>query len=355
MQAPPLKPIEWCTDLVRIIDQRKLPSEENHIDIETPREMAEAIRGMALRGAPLIGIAAAMGVALEARLSAGEAWQSFRERIEAAIILLRSTRPTASNLFWALDRMQTVLERAAGEQSPGKCAEELIAEGLRIYEEDLAMGVKMGEAGVKLIRAGSSILTHCNAGGLATGGFGTALAPMYLAARRGVDFHVFADETRPLLQGARLTAWELARAGIDVTVICDSAAHMLMSRGKIDLVLVGADRITLSGDFANKIGTYGIALSAKANGVPFYVVAPSSTIDFKLESGHDIPIELREPSEVTHISGSRITPEGVDGYNPAFDVTPAELLSGMITEKGLIKPPFGSKITSMGPEKAQMH
>jgi methylthioribose-1-phosphate isomerase len=349
MIEPPVKPIEWCDDLVRIIDQRRLPATETHIDITTPQEMAEAIRGMALRGAPLIGIAAAMGVALQARRSLAEARPVFLRKVSQAIALLRSTRPTASNLFWALDRMQKVVDGVSRGAGVADCTAALVREALHIYEEDLETGLRMGEIGVNLIKQGNSILTHCNAGGLATSGFGTALAPMYVAARRGVAFKVFADETRPLLQGARLTAWELARAGIDVTVICDSAAHLLLGRNRIDTVFVGADRITLNGDFANKIGTCGVAASARAHGVPFYVVAPISTIDFKLEKGCDIPIESRDASEVTHISGVRIAPQGVGAYNPAFDVTPAELVSGFITERGLIEPPFGPSIASIGP------
>jgi methylthioribose-1-phosphate isomerase len=354
MLEPPVRPIEWCDDHVRIIDQRVLPKVETHLDLTTPEQMADAIRGMALRGAPLIGIAAAMGVALEARRSAGEDLHGFRDRIAKAVALLRSTRPTASNLFWALDRMQAALEGGSPVESTVVLTDRLVAEALSIYEEDLEMGFTMGKIGVDLISQGDSILTHCNAGGLATSGFGTALAPVYVAARNGIDLRVFADETRPLLQGARLTAWELARSGIDVTVICDSAAHLLISRGRVDIVFVGADRITLSGDFANKVGTCGIAASANARGIPFYVVAPSSTIDFKMERGCDIPIEERDASEVTHVLGVRITPDGVSAYNPAFDVTPAELVSGFITEKGLIEPPFDQNIAAIGPGRPQI-
>jgi methylthioribose-1-phosphate isomerase len=225
----------------------------------------------------------------------------------------------------------------------------LTADAIAIYSEDLETGLRMGQIGVDLIGEGSTLLTHCNAGGLATSGFGTALAPMYVAHERGIAFKVYADETRPLLQGARLTAWELKRAGIDVTVICDSASHLLMSRGAVDVVFVGSDRITRSGDFANKIGTYGVALSAKAAGVPFYVVAPMSTIDFGLERGEDIPIEERLPAEVTDMCGKRVTPPGVPAYNPAFDVTPAELVSGIITEKGLIRPPYAENLARIKP------
>jgi len=240
-----------------------------------------------------------------------------------------------------------VLESGAGS-SAREVSDALAREALRIYEEDLETGRRMGKIGAALIKDGMTLLTHCNAGGLATSGFGTALAPMYVARQRGIDFEVIADETRPLLQGARLTAWELSRAGIGVKVVCDAAAHFLIARGKVDLVFVGSDRITLSGDFANKIGTYGVALSAKAAGVPFYVVAPSSTIDFGLRRGNEIPIEERDPSEVTCLCGRRLTAEGVSALNPAFDVTPARLLTGIITERGLIRRPFRQGIAKLG-------
>jgi methylthioribose-1-phosphate isomerase len=354
VQEPPVKPIEWRGDRVRIIDQRLLPGEEKYVELEDAPEIAEAIKGMAVRGAPLIGIAAAMAVALEARRSVDQPWATFRNRLDEAIDLLEATRPTASNLFWALSRMRNALQaQSGGEPDPAACSDALAEEALRIYEEDLATGIAMAEIGVDLIEDGFAILTHCNAGGLATSGFGTALAPMYLAARRGVRFGVFADETRPLLQGARLTAWELARAGIDVTVICDSAAHLLLSRGRIDIVFVGADRVTLSGDFANKIGTCGVAVSARASGVPFYVVVPTSSIDFDLEGGSEIPIEERDPREVTHIADTMLTPSGVPAYNPAFDVTPGELVTGFITEQGLIHPPYRQSLAAIKPGTAQ--
>ncbi|MGD8627593.1 MAG: S-methyl-5-thioribose-1-phosphate isomerase [bacterium] len=344
---PPVKPIEWMGDSVRIIDQRRLPSEECSLTLSNAADVAEAIREMALRGAPLIGIAAAMGVAVEARRLASSKWDEFETRVSAAIEMLAATRPTAGNLFWALDRSRRVLAGEKQGGSPEAAASALAADALAIYEEDLETGFRMGEIGAGLIGEGSTLLTHCNAGGLATSGFGTALAPMYVAHQRGIGFKVYADETRPLLQGARLTAWELERGGIDVTVICDSASHLLMSRGAIDLVFVGSDRITMSGDFANKIGTYGVALSARAAGVPFYVVAPVSTIDFGLTRGEDIPIEERDPAEVTDISGAKITPRGVVAYNPAFDVTPADLISGIITDKGLIRPPYPENLARL--------
>jgi methylthioribose-1-phosphate isomerase len=342
MLEPPVKPIEWLGDKVRIIDQRLLPGTETWLDLKNAEEVAGAIRTMALRGAPLIGIAAAMGVAVESLRWLGSDWGEFRAGVEKAMTLLGATRPTASNLFWALKRMASALGQ--GAQEPGAASDRLIAEALGIHKEDLETGRRMGEIGADLIGEGATVLTHCNAGGLATSGYGTALAPLYVAHRRGLKFRVLADETRPLLQGARLTAWELARAGIDVTVICDSAAHFLMARSKVDLVFVGSDRITASGDFANKIGTYGVALSANANHVPFYVVAPSSTIDFNLERGADIPIEERDSAEVTELGGKRIAPAGVRALNPAFDVTPADLVTGIITEKGLATPPFKSNL-----------
>jgi methylthioribose-1-phosphate isomerase len=347
--GPPVKPIEWLEDRVRIIDQRCLPERECFMDLRDAGAVAEAIRDMALRGAPLIGIAAAMGVAVESRRWAGSTRRELDLRLEDAIEVLRSTRPTASNLFWALERMRRALVGCAAGASARECSDALVGEALRIYEEDLATGLAMGRTGAGLIADGSTVLTHCNAGALATSGYGTALSPLYVALRMGLSFKVFADETRPLFQGARLTAWELTRAGIDVTVICDSASHLVLSRGMVDLVLVGADRIASNGDFANKIGTLGVARSARAAGVPFYVVAPTSTVDTSLERGDLIPIEERDPCEVTTIAGKPITPPGVAAYNPAFDVTPSELVTGFITEKGLVSPPFGPHAEGPGP------
>jgi methylthioribose-1-phosphate isomerase len=340
MHEPPVKPIEWLGASVRIIDQRALPQSETHMELREVGEFAHAIKTLAVRGAPLIGIAAAMGVAVEARRGEASPWDSFEARVTHAMNQLNETRPTAVNLFWALGRMREVLRSGKEERSSEKTARALVEEANRIYDEDLDMGYRIGEIGAALIQEGFTVLTHCNAGGLATSGFGTALAPVYIAHARGVKLRVIADETRPLLQGARLTAWELKHAGIDVTVVCDSAAHLMMARGMVDIAFVGADRITASGDFANKIGTYGVALSAKASGVPFYCAAPSSTIDFDLKSGDQIPIEERDEEEVTTIAGTRVVPEGVRAANPAFDVTPAGLLTGIITEKGLFKPPL---------------
>jgi len=339
MVEPPVKPIEWLGDRIRILDQRELPGRETWLDLKNAEETAWAIKCMALRGATLIGIAAAMGVALESRRWLASPWDEFRRHVAESAKTIGATRPTACNLFWALERMTTVLDAGAGSGARD-CSDSLVREARAIYDDDLETGRRMGEIGADLIKDGMTLLTHCNAGGLATSGYGTALAPMYVARERRTGFKVIADETRPLFQGARLTAWELSRAGIDVTVICDAACHFLMARGRVNLVFVGSDRITLGGDFANKIGTYGVALSAKAAGVPFYVVAPTSTIDFKLERGADIPIEERDPSEVTVINGKRIAPEGVGALNPAFDVTPHELVTGIITEQGLITRPL---------------
>jgi methylthioribose-1-phosphate isomerase len=340
MREPPVKPIEWLGESVRIIDQRALPGSETHLEIKEVQDFAHAIKTLAVRGAPLIGIAAAMGVAVEAKKWADSSWDSFETRVIFAVNELNKTRPTAVNLFWALGRMQEVLNAGKERRSPDETARALEAEAIHIYEEDLDMGYRIGEVGAGLIRDGFTVLTHCNAGGLATSGFGTAIAPVYVAHSRGIDLKVIADETRPLLQGARLTAWELKHAGIDVTVVCDSAAHLMMARGRVDIAFVGADRITACGDFANKIGTYGVALSARANGVPFYVAAPSSTIDPGLPNGDGIPIEERDEEEVTTIAGNRVVPAGVRAANPAFDVTPAGLVTGIITEKGLFEPPF---------------
>jgi methylthioribose-1-phosphate isomerase len=251
---------------------------------------------------------------------------------------LRTSRPTAVNLFWALDRMERAVQGRTDELSPAQLTQILLNEALAIEDEDRQMCRAIGRIGAELIQEGQGVLTHCNAGGLATADYGTALAVMFAAAEQGRTFHVFADETRPLLQGARLTAWELKQRGIDVTLICDNMAAQVMREGRVNLVITGADRIAANGDTANKIGTYGVALLAKAHAIPFYVAAPSSTFDLSLATGDAIPIEQRDPREITHGLGKQIAPEGVKVYNPAFDVTPASLIAGIITEKGLIRP-----------------
>jgi methylthioribose-1-phosphate isomerase len=323
--------VDWVGDrngFVRLIDQTQLPTTLAYRDCRTVEEIWEAIRALRVRGAPAIGIAAAFGVVLGVQQCAPDA---FSARLREVSAYLRTSRPTAVNLFWALDRM----ERCG---DAGGRVERLLAEAQAIQEEDRKMCQAIGLAGVELIGDGAGVLTHCNTGALATGGQGTALAVLYAAAEQGRRFRVFADETRPLLQGARLTAWELQQSGLDVTLLCDSMAAQVMKEGRVQLVIVGADRIAANGDTANKIGTYGVAVLAKAHDLPFYVAAPSSTFDLSLPNGDGIPIEQRDPREVTNGFGRQTAPDGVAVYNPAFDVTPARLISGIITENGLIRP-----------------
>ena len=322
--------VTWSPDgrAVRIIDQRHLPAELVERDLRNVEEVCEAIRTLAVRGAPAIGVAAAMGLVATLLPHAGEPLPKLRERLVEHARAIRAARPTAVNLPWAIDRMLKVATRAESSET---LLEALRAEADAIRDEDRAMCERIGEHGARLIADGAGILTHCNAGALATAGIGTALAPVYAAVRAGRSVHVFADETRPLLQGSRLTAWELARAGIPVTVLADGAAASLLASGKVDLVLVGADRIAANGDVANKIGTYGVALAAQHHGVPFYVAAPSSTLDAGTPSGAAMPIEHRAPDEL--LAGG--VPDGIAAHNPAFDVTPAALISGYITDRGV--------------------
>jgi methylthioribose-1-phosphate isomerase len=296
----------------------------------------EAIRTLQVRGAPAIGVAAAMGVVLGMQRHDDPA--RFRERLREVSAYLRTSRPTAVNLFWALDRMERCFERECHTGAPRDWTRRLFAEALAIENEDRRMCRAIGAAGAHLIGEGQGVLTHCNAGGLATAEYGTALAVMFAAAEQGRRFQVFADETRPLLQGARLTAWELHQAGIPVTLICDNMAAQVMKERRVHLIIVGADRIAANGDTANKIGTYGVALLAQAHDIPFYVAAPSSTFDLSLPAGDSIPIEQRDPREVTHGFGKQTAPDGIAVYNPAFDVTPHHLIAGIITEKGIIQP-----------------
>ncbi len=325
------------TGHVRLVDQTLLPGEFVEIDCRDVPTVWEAIKSLRVRGAPAIGIAAAFGAVLGGQPAVGRGLEAVRSAVKAAGDHLRTSRPTAVNLFWALDR----IDRVADSETTGDAVaflERLLAEARAITEEDKAMCRSIGRHGAALIGPGQGVLTHCNAGGLATADYGTALAVVFAAHEQGTPLRVFADETRPLLQGARLTAWELQRRGIPVTLICDNMAAQVMKEGKVDLVVVGADRIAANGDAANKIGTYGVALLAKAHGIPFYVAAPSSTFDLTLEDGSSIPIEQRDPREVTHGFGRATAPEGVDVYNPAFDVTPAGLIEGIITERGIIRP-----------------
>lgn len=338
-----LETVGWVGDAltgrVRMIDQTLLPTEFVEIDLDSVDSVWEAIRVLRVRGAPAIGIAAAFGVVLGGQPAARRQGQAdeVREAILAASAHLRTSRPTAVNLFWALDRVDRIATQF-DERNPLALLERVLEEARAIATEDRAMCRSIGRIGAGLVANGSGILTHCNAGGLATADYGTALAVVFFAHEQGKAIQVFADETRPLLQGSRLTAWELQRRGVPVTLICDSMAAQVMKEGRVQLVVVGADRIAANGDTANKIGTYGVALLARAHGIPFYVAAPTSTFDLSLASGSEIPIEQRDPREVTHGLGRATAPEGVDVYNPAFDVTPAELIAGIITERGLIDP-----------------
>ena len=331
--------IEWENGRIRMIDQTLLPTEFKQIYCDDIASVWEAIKALRVRGAPAIGIAAALGAVLGTWDSTATTYDAFAAELKSATDYLATSRPTAVNLFWALDR----INRTAAENShldiPALKAR-LLAEAQEIIEEDKAMCRAIGQHGMALLNENDTILTHCNAGGLATSDYGTALAVMFSAHEAGKNIHVFADETRPLLQGARLTTWELMQAGIDVTLICDNMAAQVMKEGKIQCVIVGADRIAANGDTANKIGTYNVAILAEAHGIPFYVAAPTSTLDFALKTGDEIPIEQRAAEEITEGFGKMTAPEGVKVYSPAFDVTPAALVTAIITEKGVARPPY---------------
>lgn len=331
-----LKAIEWLDDKLRILDQSKLPHEESFIDLANYQDVASAIKEMKVRGAPAIGIAAAYGMALGAKGIRTDSKDKFLTQLNGLAQTFVSTRPTAVNLFRAISRMK---EAAIGDTVP-EIQGALVNEAKQIHEEEIKATRRLSQLGAKLIKDGFTILTHCNTGALATGSYGSALGIITAAEEQGKRISVFADETRPLLQGARLTTWELEQQGIPVTLITDSMAGYFMNQGKIDCVIVGADRIAANGDVANKIGTYMLAVLAKENKVPFYVAAPTSTIDLSLPSGAEIPIEQRDPEEVTHIQGIRIAPEGTNAANPAFDVTPHNYISAIITEKGIIREPY---------------
>jgi len=339
------KTIQWKRDRVRILDQRKLPLEVIYQDCRNANSVVRAIRTMAIRGAPAIGVAAGMGIALAGKKIRTHQPEIFRREMEKVCSVMGQARPTAVNLFWAIHRMERVLSDTSLDVKRMRI--ELEKEALKIYKEDIEMNRAIGEMGKNLIQTGSGILTHCNAGALATAGYGTALGVIYAAWAEGKRFHVYVDETRPMLQGARLTAWELCKSKIPVTVLTDNMAGWLIKQGKIDLVIVGADRITRNGDTANKIGTYSLSVLANHHHIPFYVAAPISTFDFTLASGKDIPIEEREIREVTHFRGSSITPEGAGALNPAFDVTPHSLIQAIITEKGIIRRPFNKNLKKM--------
>lgn len=354
---PPTSPrtMEWVGDVdgfVRLLDQTLLPSEETYRDCKTVEEVWEAIKMLRVRGAPAIGVAAAMGVVVGVQTAKGKSLDAFQMRLKEVSDYLRTSRPTAVNLFWALDRMEKRFQDdLAHSDNPVDLHRYLLEEALAMEDEDRQTCWAIGVHGASLIGPNQGVLTHCNAGGLATADYGTALAVMFAAAAAGTSFQVYADETRPLLQGARLTTWELSRRGLDVTLICDNMAAQVMKEGKIQLVITGADRIAANGDSANKIGTYGVALLAKAHNIPFYIAAPASTFDMTLPNGEGIPIEQRLAEEITHGFGKQTAPDGVKVYNPAFDVTPAELIAGIITEKGLITPVTEKNIrTTLFPE-----
>jgi len=341
-----VKTIEWAGNAVRLIDQTLLPTELKVLDCTTLEQVAEAIQRLRVRGAPAIGAAAGFGLALVARRSEAQSVASLLGELEQAQAVLAATRPTAVNLFWALERMMRCAQ-AQAEGSVQRLKEALLAEAEAIAREDEAANRRMGQYGAELIPDGANVLTHCNAGALATAGYGTALGVIRAAVEAGKKVHVYADETRPLLQGARLTAWEMVQEHIPVTVITDNMAGHLMQQGRIDLALVGADRIAANGDVANKIGTYTVAVLAKHHGLPFYVAAPRSTIDFSLTSGTEIPIEERSPDEVVNFRGVRTAPAGVRVYNPAFDVTPHDLVTAIITEQGVVRPPYTEGLAAL--------
>ena len=330
--------VEWKNGAVRLLDQSRLPGAVEFLDCHDYQTVAEAIRTLKVRGAPAIGVTAAMGVALGAQTVQTTNDATFAQTILKICDELAATRPTAVNLFWAIERMRRTLKSLKG-QPVSAIKERLLSESQAILEEDITLCKTMGRHGAELIQDGQTILTHCNAGSLATAGYGTALGVIRAAWEQGKKINVIADETRPVLQGARLTAWELMQDHIPVTLITDNMAGSLMRQGKIQLCVVGADRIAANGDVANKIGTYSVAVLAKAHDIPFYVAAPYSTIDLNTKTGEDIPIEQRHPSEVTTIHGSHpVAPKDVAVFNPAFDVTPAELITGIITERGVFKP-----------------
>lgn len=345
----PLPTIEWIGEIdgrIKLIDQTLLPNELKYVYCDDKESIFHAIKTLMVRGAPAIGIAAAMGTVVGIKNSKSEDFESFFREMKEVTSCLGSSRPTAVNLFWGLKRMEDTAQKNS-HKPVSEIKRILLDEAKTILEEDKAICRKIGENGESLLEDGSCVITHCNAGGLATGDYGTALAIMFAAAENGKKISVYADETRPLLQGSRLTAWELKNAGIDVTLICDNMAAHTMKRKKIDCVIVGADRIAANGDTANKIGTYSLSIIAKEHNVPFYVAAPASTFDLSIASGDEIQIEERNPDEVTKIAGNKIAPDEIKVFNPAFDVTPASNITAIITERGVINSPNKEKIENV--------
>lgn len=346
-----LPTIAWQDDAIVMIDQRKLPSAEVYVHCKSANEVARAIKSMVIRGAPAIGVAAAMGIALGMEKSKATGTRQFATEFQKTCDVMAATRPTAVNLFWAIDRIkQAFSDGALAGESVAQLQARLRREAMAIHDQDVASCRAIGCNGAALVPTGARILTHCNAGALATAGYGTALGVIRCAVEAGKAVHVLADETRPFLQGSRLTAWELTRDGIDTTVITDSMSGALMRDGQIDLVVVGADRIAANGDTANKIGTYTVAVLAKEHGLPFYVAAPWSSIDLSMPDGSNIPIEERDAKEVTHVGANRLAPEGAAVRNPAFDVTPHRYITAIVTDRGVFHPPFIKTLADGGNE-----
>jgi methylthioribose-1-phosphate isomerase len=347
-----IQTLEWTETGVRFIDQTKLPTEETYVTCKTYQQVADVIRNMVVRGAPAIGVSAAMGIALGVKNSRAETTGDLKREFDDICDVIGKTRPTAVNLFWAIRRMQQKFEQLR-VRPPQQIKQALIEEAQRMHAEDIAINKAMGSHGATLMPASGGVLTHCNAGALATCGYGTALGVIRAAVEHGKKIHVYADETRPFLQGSRLTAWELMKDGIATTVISDNMSGAMMRQGKIGAVIVGADRIAANGDVANKIGTYTVAVLAKEHNIPFYVAAPLSTIDLDTPDGSKIPIEERNATEVTHIAGKQMTPEGVQVENPAFDVTPAKYVTAIVTEKGIARAPYEQSLAKLAREEGQ--
>jgi methylthioribose-1-phosphate isomerase len=341
-----IQTIEWINNKVVMIDQTRLPTEEVYREYDNYKDVAQAIKNMVIRGAPAIGVAAAMGIALGAQSISADSYEEFSIKMKEILEEMAKTRPTAVNLFWAIEEMRRCAE--ANKHLPVSQLKEVLKNrALQLRDEDIQINKILGKYGAQLVKSGDTILTHCNAGALATAGYGTALGVIRAAQEEGKQIHVFVDETRPFLQGSRLTAWELAKENIPLTLITDNMAGYFMRKGKINLIIVGADRIAANGDVANKIGTYSLAVLAKEHGIPFYVAAPISTLDLSIRSGDQIPIEERNPQEVTQIAGKQIAPEAIQVANPAFDVTPHEYITAIITEKGIAWPPYEESLAKL--------
>jgi methylthioribose-1-phosphate isomerase len=345
-----IQTLEWTSQGVRFIDQTKLPTEETYVTCTTHEQVADVIRNMVVRGAPAIGVSAAMGIALGVNNSKAESVADLKRDLDQISDLIGKTRPTAVNLFWAIGRMQEKFDNLR-DRPIDEIKSRLIEEAQRMHAEDIAANQAMGRHGATLMPAQGGVLTHCNAGALATAGYGTALGVIRAAVEAGKKIHVYADETRPFLQGSRLTAWELMKDNIPTTVISDNMAGAMMRQGKIGAIVVGADRIAANGDVANKIGTYTVAVLAKEHGIPFYVAAPISTVDLDCPDGSQIPIEQRNGKEVTHIAGKQMVPDGVSVENPAFDVTPANYVAAIITEKGIARAPYTDSLHNLAKQE----